>query len=224
VPTVAQRNHFPRCRAATLVACLALHVGGAIASVTEGAPAWASPRTESAILPCTDTWVGGGKEAVWNEADNWSTGRVPGTDAINGLTAIGSDAVFDVQTTISLAGSLTSHGSIEIGGYDGGGTLALGGALTVQAGEISMNESAIDATSVDVDAGAGVSGSGTVSAKLVNNGSVAPAGTLKVGANFSQGAGGGWVSVSRLPAAPPSMEPSLPAAYPPRCRGPGPPR
>jgi hypothetical protein len=111
-----------------------------------------------------------------------------GTNALSGLTTVGANALFALSgATVSVSGALTTDGSIELGGYDGGGTLAVGGTLTVQAGEVSMSESTIQATSVVVDAGAGLSGSGALGGKLVNDGSVTPTSTMTVGADFSQG-------------------------------------
>jgi hypothetical protein len=69
------------CPPRTLLTGLAVPVAVAAATggtVLAAGPAAASAR-DSAATACTVTWTGGGATTLWTNAQNWSTGQVPGS-------------------------------------------------------------------------------------------------------------------------------------------------
>jgi hypothetical protein len=108
--------------------------------------------------------------------------------ALAGLGSIGPGATLALaETSMSLAGSLTAAGNIDVGGYDGSASLTVAGALTQAKGSLTMvNQSSVTARTVTIGQGASLSATGTITGNLVNNGSVAAG--LSVTGSYTQAA------------------------------------
>ena len=63
-------------RRASLLTALIVPV--AMAAASGGLALAGTVPAAAAASTCTDSWVGGGSKVLWNIAQNWSTGRVPG--------------------------------------------------------------------------------------------------------------------------------------------------
>jgi hypothetical protein len=128
-----------------------------------------------------------------------------GTNAVAGLTSIGSGAALDVagnSTPVALSGDLASAGALNLGDYDSGGSLVIGGTYTAQPGSVTALAAAsnLTATQITVQEGSDFSaGGGSVIRANVNNAGafgVAGAALTLTGdytqtASGSLGAGGG---------------------------------
>ena len=112
-----------------------------------------------------------------------------GKNAFTPLTSVGAGVILDLNQSapLTLNQNLTSAGSIGIGP----GPLTINGALTLQAGaNFGLSAASLSTTSVLVQSGASLGGSGTVASSITNQGTVDPMGTLTVTGSYSQGAGG----------------------------------
>jgi hypothetical protein len=107
-----------------------------------------------------------------------------GHNALATLTTVGSGAVLGVAS-LTVAQSLTSQGIIEAG------SLTVTGAYTQASGSMTdLGAGTLSATSISVQSGSTLQGSGTVAGPLTNNGEVAPQGSMAVTGNYSQTASG----------------------------------
>jgi len=110
--------------------------------------------------------------------------------ALARLGSIGPAATLALaETSLSLAGSLTANGNVDVGGYDGGADLTVAGTLTQAKGALTMvNQSTLTARTVTIGHAASLSANGTITGNLVNNGSVGPASHLSVTGSYTQAA------------------------------------
>ena len=108
--------------------------------------------------------------------------------ALARLGSIGPAATLALaETSLSLAGSLTANGNVDVGGYDGGADLTVAGTLTQAKGALTMvNQSTLTARTVTIGHAASLSANGTITGNLVNNGSVGPASHLSVTGSYTQ--------------------------------------
>ena len=153
-----------------------------------------------AAMGCTDTWVGGGPKVLWNVAQNWSSGRVPGP---------ASDVCVSAFVFITANGPVSIH-SLHLGGESTvifAGTPARQSHVTIATvldnqGNVELDNSSLNAPKV-ANAG-GLDGQGTsvlTSAALHNGGTVdAVAGSLTLAdslAQLSNGTltGGSWLAL-----------------------------
>jgi hypothetical protein len=118
-------------------------------------------------------------------------GDPAGHNALTGLTSVGAQASFDFAgSDLTLAGSLVSQGTLNVGDYASGSTLAVHGTLTVAGGTMGMqSQSTVSARTVRIGQGASLSALGTIAGNLVNDGSVGPAYHLAVTGNYTQTTG-----------------------------------
>jgi hypothetical protein len=108
--------------------------------------------------------------------------------ALARLGSIGPGATLALaETSLSLGGSLTADGNIDVGGYDGSANLTVAGTITQAKGALTMvNQSTVTARTVTIGQGASLSATGTITGNLVNNGSVAS--RLSVTGSYTQAA------------------------------------
>ena len=110
-----------------------------------------------------------------------------GKNAFTPLTSVGAGVILDLNQSAPLVlnQSLTSAGSISTGP----GPLTINGTLTLQTGaSMGLSGGSLSATSVLVESGAALGGSGTVASSITNQGLVDPMGTLTVTGSYSQAA------------------------------------
>jgi hypothetical protein len=109
-------------------------------------------------------------------------------NALTGLGSIGPTGTLALAgTSLSLTGSLTADGTVELGGYEGSADLTVAGMLTQAHGSLAMaNQSKLTARTVTIGSGASLSASGTIHGNLVNNGSVIAG--LSVTGSYTQAA------------------------------------
>jgi fibronectin-binding autotransporter adhesin len=106
-----------------------------------------------------------------------------GHNALATLTSIGSTAVlalFD-GASLTVAQDLTSQGIVDVSG-----SLTVSGRYTQASGATTNMGGSLSATSVSVEPGSTLGGSGTVASSVTNNGNVAPQGSLTVTGNYTQ--------------------------------------
>ena len=102
-----------------------------------------------------------------------------GNNPLTTLTSVGPNASLSVPS-LTLDHDFTSQGSVNVG------TLSINGTYTLESGASAGVGPSLTATSVIIQAGATLGGSGTVASSLTNNGNVTPA-NLTVTGNYSQG-------------------------------------
>jgi hypothetical protein len=111
-----------------------------------------------------------------------------GNNALATLTSVGPGtvlAVFD-GASLTVAQDLTSQGIVDVGSGIGG-SLTVSGTYTQAPGAgTNMGLGTLSSTSVSVQAGSTLGGNGTVESSIINNGTVAPQGSLTVTGNYSQ--------------------------------------
>jgi len=106
-----------------------------------------------------------------------------GNNALATLTSVGPNAVLAVAT-LTVTQSVTSQGIVNLGG-----SLTVSGTYRQESGAIiRIGGGSLSATSVIVEPGSTLQGSGTVASSVTNNGTVAPTGSLNVTGNYSQAA------------------------------------
>src|SRR5208282_584963 len=73
---------------------------------------WATTQAQTQYYA---NWTGSGGDGLWNDAANWSTGMVPGSD-VNGITNafIGSGNNVSYNTTAAGFGILTNDGILAV--------------------------------------------------------------------------------------------------------------
>jgi acetyltransferase-like isoleucine patch superfamily enzyme len=110
--------------------------------------------------------------------------------ALAGLGSIGPAATLALDgTSLSLTGSLTANGTVELGSYSGSADLTVAGTLTQAHGSLAMaNQSTLTARTVTIGQHALLSAGGTLVGNLVNNGSVIAG--LSVTGSYTQAASG----------------------------------
>ena len=93
-------------------------------------------------------------------------GDPAGHNALTGLTSVGAQARFDFAgSDLTLAGSLVSQGTLNVGNYASGSTLAVHGTLSVAGGTMGMqSQSTVSARTVRIGQGASLSALGTIGA------------------------------------------------------------
>jgi hypothetical protein len=112
-----------------------------------------------------------------------------GSNALATLTSVGSGAVFSVVDDASLTvdQNLTSQGTVNVGSGIGG-SLTVSGTYTQTSGaSTGLEAGTLTATSVSVQPGSTLGGSGTVASSVTNNGTVDPE-SLTVTGNYTQAA------------------------------------
>ena len=110
-----------------------------------------------------------------------------GKNAFTPLTSVGSGVILELNQSAPLVlnQNLTSAGSIGIGP----GSLTINGTLTLRSGAgMGLASASLSATSVLVESGAALGGSGSVASSITNQGLVDPMGTLTVTGDYSQAA------------------------------------
>jgi hypothetical protein len=113
-----------------------------------------------------------------------------GHNALATLTSVSSGAVLAVDdgASLTVAQDLTSQGIVDVGSGTGG-SLTVSGAYTLASGgSTSLESGTLSATSVSVGSGSSLGGQGTVASSVINNGNVAPQGSLTVTGNYTQAA------------------------------------
>ena len=140
------------------------------------------------VLPGDVTSLPSGLVSI---AQNGAIDNPAGHPALTGLTAVGPHATLAVSAaSLSLTGSLTASGNVEIGSYDlSGGSLTVAGTLTQAQGNLTMAAGTLTAPAVVVDHEASLGAGGTIDGNLVNHGSVGPAYHLIVTGSYTQTAG-----------------------------------
>jgi hypothetical protein len=114
-----------------------------------------------------------------------------GNNALATLTSVGPGAVLDLSYggSLTIAQGLTSQGVVNVGTGGSGSSLTVSGTYTQASGATTnMGAGSLSATSVIVQAGSTLQGSGTVASSITNNGTVAP-GSLTVTGNYTQTGG-----------------------------------
>jgi hypothetical protein len=165
---------------------LALPVAAAITLALAGAgPAAAATRAATAPA-CTDTWVGGAPKVLWNVAQNWSTGKVPGP---------ASDVCISDFMIVTATGTISIH-SLQLGNeatVDFAGTSSNPSHVTIATeldnlGNVELDTSSLSAA--QVDNGNGLESLGTsvlTTPSLQNSGDVvALEGSLTLRDSFAQ--------------------------------------
>jgi len=114
-----------------------------------------------------------------------------GNSALATLTSVGSHGVLAVDYSAALIVNqdLTSEGVVNVG-TGTPGSLTVKGTYTQASGAATnMETGTLSATSVIVQSGSTLKGTGTVASSITNDGTVAPQGPLTVTGNYSQAAG-----------------------------------
>jgi hypothetical protein len=114
-----------------------------------------------------------------------------GNSALAALTLVGSHGVLTVDYSAALIVNqdLTSEGVVNVG-TGTAGSLTVKGTYTQASGAATNMESGtLSATSVLVESGSTLHGTGTVASSVTNDGTVAPLGPLTVTGSYSQAAG-----------------------------------
>ena len=105
-----------------------------------------------------------------------------GNNALATLTSVGSTAVLAVGS-LAIDQDFTSQGIVNVG------SLTVNGTYTQESGATTRVGTSLSATSVIVQSGSELQGSGTVASSITNNGTVAPQGSLAVTGNYTQTGG-----------------------------------
>jgi fibronectin-binding autotransporter adhesin len=111
-----------------------------------------------------------------------------GNNALATLTLVSPGtvlAVFD-GASLTVAQDLTSQGVVDVGGGSGGSLTVRGTYAQASGATTNMTAGSLSATSVSVQPGSTLQGSGTVASSITNNGTVAPQGSLTVTGNYTQ--------------------------------------
>jgi hypothetical protein len=110
-----------------------------------------------------------------------------GHNALAGLATIGGGATLAVAGgTLPISGSLSSRGTVQLGGYQATGALTVAGSYTQQRGASAGLNGQLQATTISIGAGSGLQGTGTLAGDVMNDGSVLAGGPLKVTGNYTQ--------------------------------------
>jgi hypothetical protein len=106
-----------------------------------------------------------------------------GHNALATLTSVGSTAVLALfaGASLTVAQDLTSQGIVDVSG-----SLTVSGTYTQASGATTNMGGSLSTTSVSVEPGSTLGGSGTVASSVTNNGNVAPQGSLTVTGNYTQ--------------------------------------
>jgi hypothetical protein len=113
-----------------------------------------------------------------------------GNSALTTLTSVGSHGVLTVNSSAALIvdQNLTSEGVVNVG-TGSAGSLTVKGTYTQASGAATnMATGTLSATSVIVQSGSTLQGTGTIASSITNDGTVAPRGPLTVTGNYSQAA------------------------------------
>jgi hypothetical protein len=113
-----------------------------------------------------------------------------GNNALATLTSVGSGAAFSVvdDASLAVAQNLTSQGIVNVGSGIGGSLTVSGTYTQASGGSTGLEAGTLTATSVSVQSGSTLGGSGIVASSVTNNGTVEP-GSLTVTGNYTQTAG-----------------------------------
>jgi hypothetical protein len=114
-----------------------------------------------------------------------------GNDALATLTSVGPSSVLGLFTSASLT---IDQGLTIQGVVDASGTLRVNGTYTLESGGSTGIGGSLTATSVNVESGSSLGGSGSVVSSIMNSGTVTP-GVLTVTGNYTQTAGGALTEV-----------------------------
>jgi hypothetical protein len=87
---------------------------------------------------------------------------------------------------LPISGSLSSRGTLQLGGYEATGSLTVAGSYVQQRGAFANVAGQLQGTTISIAAGSGLQGAGTLAGDVVNDGSVVAGGPLKVTGNYSQ--------------------------------------
>ena len=183
-----------------------LAVPAAMAAVTTGAfLAGAGPAAAAtggaAGTGCTDTWTGGGPKVLWNIAQNWSTGKVPGHS---------SDVCLSAFVFVTANGAVSIH-SLHLGGESTVVFAATPGhpshvtiATTLDnQGNVELDNSSLTAPQVNNTGGIEDAGTSVLTSAALHNGGTVDAvgGSLTLPdslAQLSNGTltGGSWLALN----------------------------
>jgi hypothetical protein len=158
----------------------------AVAGILAGAGP-ASAATRAAAAPgCTDTWVGGAPKVLWNVAQNWSTGKVPGpasavciSDFVI-VTATGPISIHSLrlgnQATVDFAGTASDPSRVTIA------------AALDNLGNVELDTSWLSAAQVDNSNGLESLGASVLTTPSLHNSGdvVALEGSLTLPDSFAQ--------------------------------------
>jgi fibronectin-binding autotransporter adhesin len=111
-----------------------------------------------------------------------------GNNALATLTSVGPGTVLAVfeGASLTVAQDLTSQGVVDVGSGSGGSLTVRGTYTQASGATTNMTAGSLSATSVSVQPGSTLKGSGTVASSITNNGTVAPQGSLTVTGNYTQ--------------------------------------
>ncbi|MBP2227703.1 subtilase-type serine protease [Azospirillum agricola] len=166
------------------------HVAGAFAVLAEAFPDLAATELIKTLLTTTTDLGEPGTDAVYGRGlvDLGKASGGPGEIAADGFHATVATRDVTFSNDIGGTGALLKDGGARLTMT---GRNSYAGGTRVAAGTLTLNGSL--ASAVRVDHGARLSGSGTIGAGLVNDGTVAPGnsiGTLTVRGDYVQRAGG----------------------------------
>jgi hypothetical protein len=174
----------------------AVTVGACVAGTAQAAAAISG----SAGTGCTDTWTGGGPKVLWNIAQNWSTGKVPGPtsdvclSAFVFVTANGPVGIHSLhlgeESTVIFSGTAGRPSHVTI-------------ATTVDnQGNVELDNSSLTAPQVNNAGGLAAQGTSVLTSPAFHNGGTVDAvtGSLILPdslAQLSNGtlAGGSWLAL-----------------------------
>jgi len=111
-----------------------------------------------------------------------------GNSALATLTSVGPGTVLALfeGASLTVAQDLTSQGVVDVGSGSGASLTVRGTYTQASGATTNMGAGSLSATSVSVQPGSTLQGSGTVASSITNNGTVAPQGSLTVTGNYTQ--------------------------------------
>ena len=111
-----------------------------------------------------------------------------GNNALATLTSVGPGTVLALfeGASLTVAQDLTSQGVVDVGSGSGASLTVRGTYTQASGATTNMGAGSLSATSVSVQPGSTLQGSGTVASSITNNGTVAPQGSLTVTGNYTQ--------------------------------------
>jgi hypothetical protein len=115
-----------------------------------------------------------------------------GGNALAALTSVGAGTAFSVvdDASLTVAQGLTSQGVVNVGSGIGGSLTVDGTFTQASGGSTGLEAGTLTATSISVQSGGTLDGSGTVTGPVTNNGTVEPEGSLTITGTYSQTASG----------------------------------
>jgi fibronectin-binding autotransporter adhesin len=111
-----------------------------------------------------------------------------GNNALATLTSVGPGTVLALfeGASLTVAQDLTSQGVVDVGSGSGASLTVRGTYTQASGATTNISAGSLSATSVSVQPGSTLQGSGTVASSITNNGTVAPQGSLTVTGNYTQ--------------------------------------